>query len=195
MQVSSGSGAVPAPPRFADPRRIGALVGLVGAFVFVFSYSDGLGAAVAVIAKVLVVLLILAAVAVLFVRPRWIGPFVPPKPLAIGVYLLCVVGEFALIALGTRALIALDLAGLRPALIALVVGVHFLPFAWAFGERMFVLLGTALFLLGAAGLLIASDTAAQVVAVASGLVMAGLVVGYGLGAFARAEATTPHRVG
>lgn len=76
------------------------------------------------------------------------------------------------------------------ALIALVVGIHFPPFAWAFGERMFYLLGTALFLLGPAGLLIATGTTAQVVAVVSGLVLAGLLVGHGLACVRAPEAST-----
>jgi hypothetical protein len=119
-----------------------------------------------------------------FVRPRWIGSFVPATRWQIGIYLLCVVGEVGLIRIGTQTLTAMDQAELRPALVALVVGVHFLPFAWAFGERMFYLLGGALILLGGTGLLTSSETGALAAAVGSGLVMSLLVLAYSLGMFA-----------
>ena len=46
--------AVASPPPFADPRRIGAVIGLVGACNFVFSYAGGIGKAPALVAKILV---------------------------------------------------------------------------------------------------------------------------------------------
>ena len=172
------------PPRFADPRRFGALIGLVGACVFVFSYtSDSTGPA-AMGARVLVLAVVAATLWFLFVAPRPLGPFVPARGWQIGVYVLCVIAEFAVIAAGSGLLEAAGVAELRPALIALVVGVHFLPFAWAFKERMFYTLGGTLMLLGGAGLLIGTSTSALVAAVASGLAMACLVLAYSLGAFA-----------
>ncbi|PPF56483.1 hypothetical protein C5B94_03430 [Clavibacter michiganensis] len=170
------------PPRFVDPRRIGALAGLVGAATFVFSYAGGLDDAAAVAVKVLVVVIVVATLGMLFVRPRGLGPFVPPSRVAIGVYLLCVVGELALIRVGTDALVDAGRDELRPALIVLVVGLHFLPFAWAFHERMFTWLGAMLVALGAVGLLTA---AAELVAVIAGLAMGGMLLAYALGLFAR----------
>ena len=76
---------------------------------------------------------------------------------------------------------------LRPALIAGVVGLHFLPFAWAFGERLFHPLGLALIVLGGTGLIagLAGVTwAADAAAVVSGLVMLALVLLYAAGRFA-----------
>jgi hypothetical protein len=55
-----------------------------------------------------------------------------------------------------------------------VVGLHFLPFAWAFHERLFVHLGGAVTALGAAGLVAGAlgvRHAAETSAVAAGLVM------------------------
>lgn len=173
------------PPRFADPRRIGAVAGLAGATVFVFSYADGAGVVLEVAAKTALVVLAVTTLWFLFVRPRWLGEFLPPKPWAIGIYLLCVVGELALIRLGGDALAAAGAGELRPALIALAVGVHFVPFAWAFRERMFYLLGFALVVLGGLGLVLALP---RVSATLSGLVMAILLVAYSLGAFARVRA-------
>lgn len=176
---------VATPPRFADPRRTGALIGLVGGCVFVFSYAGGLGEPITLVAYISVVVLVLASLWYLFVQTRWIGPFLPAKAWQIGVYLLCVVAEFVLIAAGTRWLIAIDRAELRPALIALVVGMHFVPFAWAFRERMFYLLGASLVLLGGTGLLINESTGALAAAVGSGLVMPLLLLAYSRGAFAK----------
>ena len=172
------------PPALVDPRRIGALVGLLGAVTFTFSSTDGWQGVPGALARALVIGLVASTVVLLFLRPRHLGPFVPPTAGRIGVYLLCVGGELALIALGTRWLEQADRLELRPALIALVVGLHFLPFGWAFSERMFLSLGAVLVLLGGAGLLLGSATAASVAAVLSGVAMAGLLLAYSLGAFA-----------
>jgi len=170
------------PPRFADPRRIGAMIGLVGAVTFVFSYAGGLQAVAAMAVQVLVVTVVVATLGMLFVRPRGLGRFVPPTRVGIGVYLSCVIGELALIRVGTDALVHADHDELRPALIVLVVGLHFLPFAWAFHEHMFAWLGAMLVVLGVVGLLAA---AAELVAVIAGLAMGVMLLAYALGFFAR----------
>ena len=172
------------PPALLDPRRTGALIGLAGALTFAFSYSSALPGPVGTAARVVTVVGVVATLWALFVRPRPLGPFVPPRPGRVVAYLLCVAGELALIAAGSRMLEAAGAADLRPALIAAVVGLHFVPFAWAFGERMFVLLGTTLLVLGGAGLLLGTGVAASGAAVASGVAMAGILCAYGLGAFA-----------
>ena len=177
------------PPRFADPRRVGALGGLIGACVFVFSYADGFGVPFIDVAKISVVVIVLGTLWSLFVRPQWLGEFISPKPSAIGVYLLCVVGGFGLIRAGTEWLTVIGRAELRPAVIALIVGLHFVPFAWAFRERMFYVLGGALIILGGLGLLTNWALAA---AAGSGLVMALLLLAYSLGMFAR-HAAEEHR--
>ena len=177
-----------APPRFADPRRIGALVGLVGAIVFVWSSSPELGPTVSTTVRVAVVVLVVAALVLLLVLPRWLGRFEVPSGAAIGVYVACVVGELVLIRVGSAALGDHGHASARPALIAAVVGLHFVPFAWAFRERMFSWLGGALLLLGVAGLggeLAGLEDSAPWAAVSSGLVMAALVTAYAAGVFAR----------
>lgn len=185
MQRSSPSVRGFSPPRFAEPRRVGALAGLVGACVFVFSYADGFGEPFIEVAKISVVALVLCTLWFLFGRPQWLGEFTPPKRWEIGVYLLCVVAELGLIMAGTEWLMVIGMAELRPALIALVVGLHFLPFAWAFRERMFYFLGGALVVLGGSGLLTNEALAA---ASGSGLVMALLLLAYSLGLFARRPA-------
>ncbi|SMH48726.1 hypothetical protein SAMN06295885_3112 [Rathayibacter oskolensis] len=172
------------PPPLADPRRIGAVIGLVGACVFVFSYTPGSAEPVSLAARLLTVAAVAAALWLLFVRPRPLGPFVPPSRIRIAVYAVCVVVEFAVIALGSRLLEAAGAAELRPALIAAVVGLHFLPFAWAFSERMFVVLGGALVVIGGAGLVVGTGDGAATAAVSSGVVMALILLAYAAGAFA-----------
>jgi hypothetical protein len=177
-----------APPRWTDPRRLGALVGLAGAFVFVRASASALGGPASLVVTAGVCVVILAAVLRLFWRPRWLGTFHAPRTGQLLVYVACVVGELALIRLGSLRLAADGHADARPALIAAVVGLHFLPFGWAFGERMFFLLGTALVVLGTAGLageLAVDVDAAPTAAVSAGLVMAVLILGYAQGGFAR----------
>ncbi|WP_394253489.1 DUF7010 family protein [Arthrobacter pityocampae] len=177
------------PPRFADPRRMGTLIGLVGACVFVFSYTPGFSDPASAGARLLVIAAVSATLWFLFAAPRFLGPFVPPRRAHIGVYVLCVVLEFALIALGSRWLGMMGRLELRPALIALVVGLHFLPFAWAFKERMFYALGGVLVGLGALGLLIGTQASAFGAAVTSGLTMALILLTYSLGFFASRRRT------
>ena len=179
------------PPTFADPRRWGALIGVAGGLLFVFSYAPALGTPTSIIAKVAAAGLAVTVLLSHFVRPRSLGPFREPTRAAMLVYVCCVVGELAAIALGSRLLTHLGHDDLRPALIAGVVGVHFVPFAWAFGERMFTRLGLALILLGLIGIAAGYagvNHAAQVSAVLSGLVMLALVAQHARGHFARTEA-------
>jgi len=177
-------GSETSPPAVVDPRRSGAVIGLVGACVFVFSYTDGWGDPASVVMRTLTGTLVLLTFLFLYIRPRFLGPFQPPRAGPLVVYVLCVLGELGLIALGTTWLDGAGNGGLRPALIAAVVGLHFLPFGWVFAERMFVILGAALMALGTAGLLLGTPGTAAAAAVASGAVMASVLLAYSLGAFA-----------
>ena len=116
-----------------------------------------------------------------------LGPLERPRLLALAVYGACVVLQVAVIATGMNALAATGRSELRPALIAAVVGLHFLPFARAFAERMFLLLGGAVAALGIAGLLagwFGVPRAAEAAAVLAGLVMLGLATRHARGGFA-----------
>lgn len=175
------------PPPLADPRRWGSLIGVAGGLVFVTSYSPALGAVVSAAAWVGGIALALAAVVAHYVRPVALGPLARLRPLALLTYGACVVGELVLIAAGTRALTAAGSGELQPALIAAVVGLHFVPFAWAFGERMFLWLGGCVAALGAAGLLAGAlgvARAADASAVGAGLVMLLVIALYARGRFA-----------
>lgn len=177
------------PPVLVDPRRWGSVIGLVGALVFVFSYAPALGAAVAVPAALVGVALAVAALVAHYVRPVSLGPLTRPRPLALATYVACVVGELALINIGSRVLSEAGRGELRPALIAAVVGLHFLPFGWAFTERMFFWLGGLVAAVGSLGLTagaVGVPNAAEASAALAGLAMLGLIVAYARGRFAPA---------
>jgi len=155
--------------------------------VFIASYSSVLGAAVSTAAWTAGVVLVLAALSAHYVWPVALGPMARPSRLALATYLACVAGELALINLGSRALTAAAAGELRPALIAAVVGLHFIPFAWAFHERMFGWLGGLVCVLGGTGLLAGAmgvAHAADAAAVLSGLVMLIIISMYARGRFA-----------
>ncbi|WP_369053062.1 hypothetical protein [Kineococcus terrestris] len=180
------------PPLLVDPRRWGSLVGLAGGAVFVASYSGALGPVVAALAGTAAAVGVVAALVAHYVRPVPLGPLARPSPLALAVYGGCVVGELVLIAAGSRALDAAGRGELRPALIALAVGLHFVPFARAFRERMFLHLGGAVTALGGLGLAAGAlgvPRAADAAAVLAGLVMTGVVLAYARGRYAPARAT------
>jgi hypothetical protein len=178
--------AVGEPPVAADPRRWGSVIGLIGGMVFVASYSPALGFVVSALAWAAGIALVAAALVAHYVRPVPLGPLERPRPLALAVYGFCVVAQVAVIAVGSNALSAAGRSELRPALIATVVGLHFLPFAWAFAERMFLVLGAAVAALGTVGLLagLAVPQAPEGAAVLAGLVMLALATRFARGGFA-----------
>ena len=182
------------PPLLVDPRRWGSLIGLIGGAMFIGSYSSVLGAAISAFAWVAGLVLVLAALSAHYVWPVSLGPMVRPSPLALATFGACVAAELALINLGSRALIAAGDGDLRPALIATVVGLHFIPFAWAFGERMFFWLGGLVSVLGVAGLgagAMGVAQAAEAAAVVAGLVMLVMITLYSRGLFAPGLSTEP----
>ena len=172
------------PPPWADPRRGGSLAGLAGGLIFIGTYSTVFGTTVAAVAWAAGVLLVLAAVFALYVRPVSLGPFARPRTSALLVYGACVVGELLLIGRGSEVLRAAGEGALRPSLIAGVVGLHFIPFAWAFGETMFFWLGGSLTALGVVGLAAGAagvPHAAEALAMVAGLVMLTLLTFYANG--------------
>lgn len=194
--------AVGEPPVLVDPRRWGSLVGLVGGLVFVGSYSPALGPVVSALAWVAGLVGTATALFAHYVRPTALGPLARPGVAALATYGLCVGAELMLILLGSRVLVAAGAEGLRPALVALAVGVHFIPFAWAFRERMFRHLGAAVATSGAVGLLLGAlgvTAAAGAAAVLAGLVMTTLIAAYALGRYApshpRTSPSPPRRRG
>jgi len=186
--------AVGEPPLWADPRRWGSLIGLAGGLVFVGSYSAAFGHVVWIADWMAGLALVAAALTAHYIRPVPLGPLTRPRPAALAIYGVCVIGELAAINLGSRSLTAGGHDELRPALIAAVVGLHFIPFAWAFRERMFYWLGGLVAALGGVGLVAGfsrTPQAADAAAVAAGLVMLTIINLYARGRFAPRPTSSP----
>lgn len=186
--------AVGEPPLWADPRRSGSLIGLAGGLVFIVSYSAGFGRVVSIGGRVIGLMLVASALMAHYLQPVSLGPLTRPRSAALATYGVCVIGELAAINLGSRALSATGHDALRPALIAAVVGLHFIPFAWAFGERMFYWLGALVATLGIVGLaagFIGVHHAADAAAGTAGAVMLIIINMYARGRFAPPPASNP----
>lgn len=185
--VRSYGPAVGEPPPAVDPRRWGSLIGLAGGMWFIAGYASALGQAIFVVSLVAGVVLVGSALFAHYIRPTALGSMERPGRKAMLIYIACVVGELALISVGSRFLTSSGHEDLRPALIATVVGLHFIPFAWAFGERMFYWLGSAVAVLGVIGLVVGAvgvSHAAEAAAVMVGLAMQVLILMYARGRFA-----------
>lgn len=175
------------PPLWADPRRWGSLIGLAGGLLFIGTYSAIFGHPVWIAGWVAGLALVAAALTAQYIRPVPLGPLTRPGPTALAIYGACVIGELAAINLGSRALTAAGHVQLRPALIVVAVGLHFIPFARTFGERMFYWLGGLVATLGAVGLVagfLGTAHSADAAAVAAGLVMLVIITLYARGRFA-----------
>lgn len=85
--------AVDESPLWADPRRWGSLIGLVGGMVFIASYSPALGSAISTTAWIAGLGLVGAALFAHYVRPVALGPLTRPSPAAMATYGACVVGS------------------------------------------------------------------------------------------------------
>lgn len=158
---------------------------------FIAVYSSVLGSVLSAVAYVAGLVGVTAALFAHYIRPVRLGPLARPRPLALAIYGGCVLGELALIAVGTRILASTGHGELRPALIAAVVGLHFLPFAWAFRERLFLYLGGAVTVIGTAGLIAGAlgvVHAADAMAVVAGLVMVAIITLHAQGRFATSTA-------
>lgn len=157
---------------------IGSTIGLVGGTVFVLANRSALPGHWSTAALVAWLVALAAAVYSTYVlrverRPdaapsRWAGP----------IYLGSCLAMIALIAAGSAVLRARGQGDAVPALIALAVGLHFIPFSRAFGLDFFTRLGIALSTIGAVGLVLALTwtlTAAATAAVLAGLVMTAMI--------------------
>lgn len=130
---------------------------------------------------------VLVAWAIAFAAYLWsaffaVRPFPPlpaPRRGAGLVYVAGVLGMLGLMAAGSELLRSQGPVELQVSVVVLVVGLHFLPFAWAFHARVFALLGSLLAGLGVTGLILGwacSPLATDVVAVLAGLGMLAVLV-------------------
>lgn len=189
--------AVGEPPIFVDPRRWGSMIGVAGGMWFIAGDSAALGQIFSITAIIAGASLVAAILFAHYIRPVALGAAARPGVRALLIYCAAVVAEFTLINVAGRALDEAGNADLRPALIAAVVGLHFIPFAWAFDERMFYWLGTLVAAIGAVGLLVGLlgvPHAADAAAVIAGLTMQVIILQYARGRFARHNSVLPTKI-
>jgi hypothetical protein len=175
------------PPRgFAAvlPLLVGSTVGAAGGSTFVLANASALGPPWPGLALGAWGVLALGWLAATLLNRH--EPAVSrPRRHGLTIYVLSVVAMLVLIRLATTALGTLEAMHLRPAAIAVAVGLHFLPFAWAFpaASRLFGVLGVVVAALGGAGLLLGlfiTPTAGPAAAVLAGLTMLALITLYNL---------------
>lgn len=156
------------------PQVIGAVIGAAGASAFVHANRGVLPGPWATVAVVAWAVALLVWGWAVLVRPRRLADAGPPARGAGLVYVGSVLGMLALFAVGRRVLDALDRHELMPAVVVIGVGLHFLPFARAFGAPVFATLGLTLAAIGLAGLRL--GVVAGAVPVAAAAVLTGVVM-------------------
>lgn len=153
--------------------RLGSLIGVIAGATFIF-VNAGQTTAAAPVRLAGLILFIGALQWGVLRAPESVAP--EPSPSARRTYLLCVAAEIVAIPLGAA---IINQVFERPELTVLwvvaVVGMHFLPFANAFGEPVFRVLGATLVLLAAIGAVVSvasgSDSAPAWFAVGAGFVL------------------------
>lgn len=166
----------------------GTIVGAIGATVFVMVNRGALPTPWPTIAVLAWLAAFLTYVFFVFLRPRAFAEFDAVAPRAGLVYVASVVGMIVLIRVGSALLPDDRVDELRPALIVIAVGLHFVPFAAAFHTPMFTVLGSVMFVIGTVGLVLGwwwIDNAAAASAVVTGMVMLVVIA-------ADAARTAPH---
>ncbi|WP_223246369.1 hypothetical protein [Micrococcus luteus] len=161
----------------------GGLIGVIGGGAFLFGGIAGLpaehqgmlrGSAIALIGFTLVVVLL---------RRRVLPAVQAPARGALRVYGIAVVAMLALFPVTRLVALALDAPTAQIALVAAVVGGHFLPFARAFRAPVFWWIGGAMAVLGLAGAAFAAlgmPSAGPAGAAAAGAAMLVIVAAQGL---------------
>lgn len=166
--------------RLWDPRVWGTIIGATGATVFVLANRSALAPPWPNVAALTWTGVLLAYLWFAFSNPRVFGEMGPMGSRAGVTYVTSVVGMLVLIGLGTVLLDDASRVGLRPALIVVAVGLHFVPFAKAFHTPLFAFLGSLMTVLGAAGLVLGwvwNERAAPASAVVTGIVMLVVIAG------------------
>lgn len=168
------------------PALIGAVIGAVGGTVFVAANAPALPAPWMTLAWIAGgAALAVWCWAVLLAR-RALPDLPRPGRSAGWIYLAGIAGMLVIMFVGSRVLAAVDRVSVQPAVIVLAVGVHFLPYARAFGAPVFARLGAALAVVGSLGL--AAGLAIAPVAASAAAVIAGLVLLLGISLDARTGA-------
>ena len=160
--------------------RLPALIGTAFGLLFVLINAGALPAPWPLPVRVAGVVLALAVLARVLIGP--VAPAPRPAPSAMRTYWRWVGIEGLAIFAGTFLLGRIGLGEFGVLWVIAVVGVHFLPFATAFGRRAYAVLGGVLIALAVVGALLAvlfGATGAGVAGVAAGLVLLAFAATFG----------------
>lgn len=156
--------------------RIGSAIGAVGGLAFVLANASALDRPLDLVARMVGGLLFLAVLALAVLGRRGEGTEAPPPSRRqIRTYGFSVLGMVLAMVAGARLLTWTGYADLVVLWVVLVVGLHFLPFARAFAQPLFTVIGWTLAGLAVLGAVLAlavrdSDLAGAT-AVVAGLVL------------------------
>lgn len=165
-------------------QRLGSLIGAIGGMMFVLINAGALGSPLSVVLRVLEALLLLATIWCAVVRSRGATDDGPPSRSALRTYWICVAAEVVAIIAGAQVFIrVLGRPELSLVWVVFVLGVHFVPFAWAFGFTRFAVLGVVLMAVAVVGGLVTvlvTPLGSPVTGVVAGIVLLGFALGAGL---------------
>jgi hypothetical protein len=169
------------------PQVFGSLIGAIGASVFMLGSRGAMTEPWPSVTLALWVVAILTYTWAVFVRSRTFPVSQGPRSRAGLTYIASVVGMLVIIAGGSAVLRGLGHGEIVVALVAIAVGLHFLPFASTFRAPVFAVLGAVVAGIGLAGLVIAwfAPIVAAVAAVAAGLSMLAIMIVDTFGGFRR----------
>lgn len=156
------------------PMVWGGLIGCIGGGAFMLGNAPGLPEGWSLAATLLGWLLLAAALAAVLLLPRHLPALERPERRALAVYAGCVVAMLLLLPVTRWIAVALGVAEAQPALVAAVVGGHFIPFAVAFHAPVFRRMGWLMVIVGLVGAVLAAAvhlTFGPAAAVAAGAVM------------------------
>ncbi len=157
------------------PAVLGAVVGMVGGSLFMLLSRPELPSPWPTVTLVAWLVLLAAAAWAVFLAPRRLRDVGAPSRHAGPIYGLSVLGMVALIIASPHLVRALGIEAAQPAVVVMAVGLHFIPFASAFGARVFAWLGGALTAIGLAGVIAAAVVGAPAGAVAAVLAGAAML--------------------
>lgn len=156
------------------PAVLGAVIGMLGGSMFMLVSRPELPGPWPTITLIAWIALLAAAAWAVFLAPRRLRDVGAPSRFAGPIYGASVLGMVVLIIASPHLVRALGIEAAQPAVVVMAVGLHFIPFAVAFGARVFAWLGWALTAIGLAGVLAAAGVghpAGAVSAVLAGAAM------------------------
>ncbi|MCV7567039.1 hypothetical protein SAMN04487849_11330 [Micrococcus luteus] len=165
------------------PAVSGGLIGVIGGGAFLFGGIAGLPAEHRATLRGIAISLISFTLVVVLLRRRMLPTVPTPARGALRVYGIAVVAMLAFLPVTRLVALALDAPTAQIALVAAVVGGHFLPFARAFQAPVFWWIGGAMAALGLAGAALAAlgdPVAGPAGAAAAGVAMLVIVAAQGL---------------